>query len=558
MGVNDHRRTPPAASPKLARKHYHGDSSNSSSNDGDSDSDGDSSDSSSSLLILPPIRDKTLNHPGYHRGNNDKIGKCSNNSTDAKMVPQKKPPPTAVKRATELATKTKIRSDANTEKRNSNFSDTDDDDDDAFLFRSKRVFQKSKQHQGVAVAKATTANDGEKQRKKREREAQKETEKQQRIQKRKQEKGERERRKEEEKLAKKQQNEEHYQAMGKYSHEEIAVLLDMGRSTDDPRGLVEALSADFLVHPYQSRIAEGLPSRVTSIEFIRKNKLSGGAKEAVASLEAGRASGKSKSHENNQGYEHIHYLAVLFEPDDFIPLLRRDAQEEEDDYPALERWLDNMRSRWQRAWSYGAAAEPKIIFLLIDLPDALDKKWIDYRRHNRNSSRREASLPTVKDLQDAMQWVLVQFQVECILCPNDEYLRSTVHKMTRGLCERPYINQVTELECIKKIKQGCLGSTDPLEKAKDVWLRQLQQLPGVSENKAQHIAEHFPTCQSLWQAYQWEHHRQSETEEEGNDADALCSALLEDKFSADNKRYRKLSDSLYRVLSSNDPFAMIL
>ena len=164
----------------------------------------------------------------------------------------------------------------------------------------------------------------------------------------------------------------------------------------------------------------------------------------------------------------------------------------------------------------------------------------------------------MRELQDAMQWVLIQFQVESILCSSDEFLQSTVHKMTRGLADKPYIHQVTELECIKKIKQGCVVSNDPLEKARDLWLRQLQQVPGLSETKAQHLAEHFPTCQSLWQAYQWEHYCEQEEEYDKNKADARCSALLEYKFSADDKRYKKLSDSLYRVLTSNDPYEMIL
>mmetsp|Transcript_19919 Transcript_19919/g.45411 ORF Transcript_19919/g.45411 Transcript_19919/m.45411 type:complete len:361 (+) Transcript_19919:47-1129(+) len=360
--------------------------------------------------------------------------------------------------------------------------------------------------------------------------------------------------------------------MGKYSHQEIAVLLDTDLYLEDPYGLVKALSVDFLPHLYQNnRKAESLASPALAIQFVRKDKLFGGAKDAVACLESesGRGGGdKKRGVDNNNGFEHIQYLVLLFEPDDFISLLRRDFQGEEDDYPALESWLDDVRSRWRRAWSF-SSVNPKIILLLVDLPGALDKKWIEYRRHNRTkTSRFESSLPTVKELEDAMQWVLVQFQVECIPCPSTELLQSTVLKLTRCLAERRYKNEVTELECVKKIKQGCTGSNDPLEKAKDVWLRQLQQLPGVSEIKAQHISEHFPTCQSLWQAYQWEHYRQQQQQkdEEGdqqagpneNDADDSCSSLLDYRFSTDGKRYKKLSDSLYRVMTSDDPNEMIL
>jgi len=315
--------------------------------------------------------------------------------------------------------------------------------------------------------------------------------------------------------------------------------------------LKTTLSEDFFVYRFPSR----LPTPAKAIQFIRKDKLSGGARDAVLCLEADRTRSTSNSDED-RGYEHIQYLVVLFEPDDFIPLLCRDGHEEEDDYPALESWLDALRAQWKRGWS-STSCEPKIVFLLYEMPDALDKKWLEYRRNNRNFNRNEASLPTVKEMQDAMLWLLVQFQVECILCPTNEFLQSTVHKMTRGLSDIPYTNQVTELECIKKIKQGCVGSDDPLEKARDVWIRQLQQIPGLSETRAQHVAEHFPTCQSLWQAYQWEYHRQIQ-EDENHDADAACSSLLEDKFSADNRLYKKLSDTVYRVLTSDDPNKMIL
>lgn len=529
------RRNPPLApGPQLARKYYNVDDS-SSDDDDESDSD------DSSMLIISPSREKKKLWMAK--------ANPSNNYNDTKMAPKTKLPSDAATRITKLLSK---KSKSNSDGKGimskglplSDDSDTGDDSDDGlFLMRSKRIFEPSNRQQ-------TKGGDPKKQMK-RAREEQKEKEKKDRLRKRKVVKEKKEVKKQKEKITKKRQNEEYNQATGKYSHEEIAVLLDTELYTDDPYGLKSSLSEDFFVYRFPSR----LPTPAKAIQFIRKDKLLGGARSAVLCLEGDRTRGKSNS-DDNCGYEHIQYLVVLFEPDNFIPLLRRDAHEEEDDYPALESWLDALRVQWQRVWS-STFVEPKIIFLLYNLPDALDKKWLEYRRHNRNASRNEAPLPTVKELQDAMQWLLVQFQVECILCPTTEFLQSTVHKMARGLCDKPYTNQVTELECVKKIKQGCVGSDDPLEKAKDVWLRQLQQIPGLSETKAYHIAEHFPTCQSLWQAYQWEHHRQQH-EDSNHNADAACSFLLEDKFSADNRRYKKLSDSVYRVLTSNDPNEMII
>mmetsp|Transcript_51580 Transcript_51580/g.58444 ORF Transcript_51580/g.58444 Transcript_51580/m.58444 type:complete len:526 (+) Transcript_51580:40-1617(+) len=519
--------------PQLARKYY---------NLNNSSDDDDSSSSSDTLQILSPIREK-------------KIMPDENVDDDTKMAPKNKLPVIATTKMRKKLPEKKNYSTIDKSTKFSSDSDTDDDYDN-FLMNSKRTFEKT---------------EDPKQKKKRERDVQKEKEKLERLKKRKEAKEEREYRKQEEMVSKKRQNEYHYQATGKYSHEEIAVLLDTDLYQDDPHGLVERLESDFLVHPYPSLLG----SPATVIQFVRKDKLLGGAKDAIINLESSNRIGKKSTANtiasgDDCGYEHIHYLVLILEPDDFIPLLRRHSQDEEDDYPALESWLNSIRSRWQHVWNIPSSSyvEPKIIFLLRDLPAALDKKWVEYRRHSNRCDNNDRPLPTVKELQDAIQWLLVQFQVECILCPNIELLQLTIHKMTRSLCEKPYTNQVTELECIKKIKQGCTASDNLLEKAKDVWIRQLQQLPGLSESKAQHVVEHYPTCQSLWQSYQREHYQQEQQHDNDNDASASasnsdynnlsCSSLLENKFSGDNKKYKKLSDSVYRVMTSNNPNEMIL
>ena len=524
--------------PQLARKYYNVDSSS-------DDDDGD-------LQILSPIREK-MKMPNKKLDSEDYDDIVNN---DTKIATKKKAPSIATTTMAKQLSKNKNYSTAaaaTTSRSIDLSSDSDTDDDgDRLLMNSKRVFEK---------------REDPKLKKKRERDEQKEKEKQERIKKRKEAKEEKEHRKQEESMAKKQHQDNHYQTTGKYAHEEIAVLLDTDLYDDDPHGLVEKLKIDFLVYSYS--ISLGSPAK--AIQFVRKDKLLGGAKDAVENLESINRIRNKKSTATTKkigvdndgdggdcGYEHIQYLVLIFEPDDFIPLLRRNSQDEEDDYPALESYLDSIRSQWKHVWNIpsSSSVEPKIIFLLRDLPKALDKKWVEYRRHK--ESNNERSLPTVKELEDAMQWLLVQFQVECILCSSIELMQLTIHKMTRSLAEKRYTNQVTELECIKKIKQGCTALDNKLEKAKDVWIRQLQQLPGMSESRAQHAVFHYPTCQSLWQAYQREHYQQQHDNDNKNDADSSCSALLEDKFSGDNTRYKKLSDSVYRVMTSNDPNEMIL
>jgi DNA integrity scanning protein DisA with diadenylate cyclase activity len=144
-------------------------------------------------------------------------------------------------------------------------------------------------------------------------------------------------------------------------------------------------------------------------------------------------------------------------------------------------------------------------------------------------------------LQDALQWLLIQFQVECVHCPDIESIQANVHKLTRGLCEAPYANQVTELECIKKIKQNPTAD-DPMNRARDAWLRQLQQIPRLSEAMAVNVVREYPTMQSLWQAYQ-----------EGDEAQNV--ALLADILRG-TQRQAKLSEALYRFMTSTNPKEM--
>ena len=205
--------------PMLAREYYNVDSE-------DSDSD------NSSLLILPKKAEKkNLESP---RNINHCYQVTNADRTVSNLSQAKKPPPDPAANLTKRQKNRIYPSDSVTKFPSTSDSDTNDDDDDDFLLmKSKRVFEKKEDRT---------------KRMKREREEQKEKEKQERIRKRKELKEEKERRKAEENLAKKRQNEEHYQATGKYSHEEIAVLLDTDLHNDpNGYGLVERLSADFLV-----------------------------------------------------------------------------------------------------------------------------------------------------------------------------------------------------------------------------------------------------------------------------------------------------------------------
>jgi hypothetical protein len=400
-------------------------------------------------------------------------------------------------------------------------SSSEDDDDNDVLLNTKPA--------------AFISKESIKEREKQNREALKLQEKQARADKRQREREERDLQKNQQVVCKRLRNEQHAQAIGKYRHHEIAVLLDPILYMEDSCSIVQHMSNDFVLHSFPSMLSLRSETAITdlaAIQFVRKDYLDGGAKEAISCLESN----------DREGYEHLHHLILVIESDDFIPLLRRQDKDEDDDFPALEAWLVSIQSRWRQVWGLPKTAVPKILLLLRNLPDALDKKWIDHQRRHRD----EPSLPTQWELLDATQWLLVQFQVECTFCPTVDLIQMIVHKMTRALSDQPYVNQVTELECIKKIKQNAVSQSNPMQKARDVWLRQLQQIPGISETKAQNVVEVYPSCQSLWQAYQ----------QEGGGGQN--STLLASTFSAGIRNEPKLSEAVYKVLTSNEPGEMIL
>jgi hypothetical protein len=365
-------------------------------------------------------------------------------------------------------------------------------------------------------------------------EEQKRQEKMAKAAKREEERAEKQRRNKQENESKKRQAEATRQASGKFAHKEIVVLMDPNLHSSEEFALVDALKDDFLVHQ--------APSALTcnkAIQWVRKDYLLGGAQQALDHL----------GFNQHDQYEHFDRVIFVLQSDEFIPLLRRAEHDldKDDDYPALGTWLTALISRWQTVWQ--TTKHPRIMLLLHRIPEALDRQWVELRKSGQKGG---VSPATDAELHDAIQWILIQFQVECVLCNSIENIQTTVHKMTRALCEAPYVAQVSELECIKKIKMHIDPSSDSvthLERAKDTWLRQLQQVPFISDSIARNVVKHYPTARSLWEAYQQQGGGQGDDFVDGGNAKAL---LLADILSNNNSRQHKLSKALFRFVTSND------
>lgn len=298
------------------------------------------------------------------------------------------------------------------------------------------------------------------------------------------------------------------------------------------------------------------------IRWIRRDHIAGGS--------AGIASAPS----NDDNVQRTDIVAVVFHnPKAFLKLLERDAAAEaRDDYPELRMWLANVRSslasRWEKRWksdpntgggrngrgttsaagTSGASSSTgddapqsttRIVLVLHKVQEELQRQW------NQGGRRRRSFAPTSEEeLNDATVWLLIEQHVECTLTSTDEETAEYLLNLTRALSEAPYYDDVTELHCVAKLKADSAATTAE-EKAKCAWMRQVQQLPGLSEAKARKLVEHYPTLMSLLDEY-----------EDPTLTNDEKKTLLEDCL-VEGRKARKLSESMYRLMTSNDPNELI-
>ena len=385
-----------------------------------------------------------------------------------------------------------------------------------------------------------------------ERAAEKEQEKRVKMQQRERERTAKRLAKEQKAASKRRRREDIGQATGKFAAQEIAVLMERSlvrhgewKFSED---LVEAGYTTVLEYP------SGLGSKCKAVQWIRRAYLEGGAAAAVRNLHTDRNHGNSSNTGDND-YDHLPVLVLVFDdPHKFLAMLERSQHGEDDDYPQLEVWLRGVQAGWRASWRKPHQMNPRILLLVNNAMKALDRKWINYRKQHRqhhlhksntNLEATPVAPPTADELNDATTWLLIQFQVECIHCASLEDISHNLCKTTRLLAEEPYQKQMTELECVKKIKAGCTDMDPPDVRSQDCWLRQLQQVPRLSDKMAHNLVRHFPTARSLWLAYQ-------DVDRSEDEKRLLAANLL-----AVQRSQAKLSHWLYRLMTSHDPNEML-
>jgi hypothetical protein len=320
------------------------------------------------------------------------------------------------------------------------------------------------------------------------------------------------------------------QAAGRNAKQEIAVLMDPGLFHHGTNLYCQELRGlDYHVVRFESLLG------CHAIQWIRKDATEGGAEDAVRELHGG----------NRDGYTHLHTLCVVFDdPNDFVRLLesrRSDSDDDddiEDDFPALEKWLKGVEAGWRQSWNCRAPARPRMVLLLHRVPQQLVVLRRDFQARRNGVERLP---PSSEELNDALAWLTVQFRVECVHCSEHKYVNYEIAKITRLLSEEPYQKVYADFDCIAKLPRNCPSDAAPYDHARSTWMNQVQQLDGISFDKARIFVRHYPTARSLWLVYKSRHMSDDEKQ-----------LLVADLF-GEHRREVKASMQLYRLFTTTDP-----
>mmetsp|Transcript_27782 Transcript_27782/g.36918 ORF Transcript_27782/g.36918 Transcript_27782/m.36918 type:complete len:593 (+) Transcript_27782:77-1855(+) len=333
------------------------------------------------------------------------------------------------------------------------------------------------------------------------------------------------------------------------------------------------------------------------IRWVRKDLLLGGAKSAALSIngciivdqddDAENNAIENKENNNNTSVtdtnsrvsangthdsdvQRMDIVYFLFhDPGVFLDLLERDADAEmRDDYPKIRAWLRLVRATLQTDWEQlsvdgrgggNATTGPsRIVLMLHNVLYELNQRWNvcdTGGRGGRGRGRATASIPSgsaetpavlinEEELHDAIAWLLMEQNVECTLTSSTDDTVEYILGVTKALSQLPYYEDATELQCVRKLKPD-VDTTTPFEKAKDCWRRQLQQIPQISDAKATKLVEKYPTARALMEAYEDPSYSVEEKR-------AMLAPCMDDR-----RNHAKLSDCIYRLMTSTDPNELI-
>lgn len=324
------------------------------------------------------------------------------------------------------------------------------------------------------------------------------------------------------------------QVNGKFCSQEIGVYMEENLASNEDFG--DIMVNELRDAGYSVKIAPKPknPKHMVDgcIQWVRRDHLMGGSESALQRIDT----------DNGTSLEWMNIVVfVFYDSTEFLSLLEQEENDIVNDcYPKLQSWLRRVRSSISKQ-KY--EQKPRIILVLHQILLKLALMW------KKGGKRRPSFSPTnEEELQDAMTWLLMEEQIECEVTTNYTETIEFIISLTRALSELPYYETPTELHCVKKLKTKLVSNQNPtsLDKAKDCWKRQLQQIPGISEAKATYLASFYPTARSLMDKYE----DTLLTEEEKR---VLLSGCIQE-----GRMNGKLSDCLYRFMTGTNENELIL
>ncbi|KAF4317944.1 hypothetical protein BBO99_00007774 [Phytophthora kernoviae] len=239
--------------------------------------------------------------------------------------------------------------------------------------------------------------------------------------------------------------------------------------------------------------------------------------------------------------------AIYYEAEVFLQMLQQKNYEE---LLAVVRYLQTLAPQ-QRSKStpsqQSEEEEPSKIFIIVE---GMDRALIQLKKQQKQKQKKgpasSATSPmiTFADLHELAFQLFMDIgahtKFTCDLDATASYValltRELVVASSRPSAVEEFLESVPRYNSIRVTRVG--GTTSASANA---WLRMLQVVPGVSEDKAQSLLDHFPTFDSLMRAYR--DPSRSREEKEGLVSDKLHDVRIE----------HTLSRRIYSVFCEEDP-----
>ncbi|RLN91095.1 hypothetical protein BBJ28_00022119 [Nothophytophthora sp. Chile5] len=255
----------------------------------------------------------------------------------------------------------------------------------------------------------------------------------------------------------------------------------------------------------------------------------------------------------NGGASHVS-CAIYYEADEFLQLLRLKAYPE---VVAAVRYLHTLvppsarRQGTSKAKAEEEEEEPSKFFVIIE---GMDRALIQHKKQQKHRKREEsrptASTPAISfaDLHELAFQLFMDVGAHTKFTVDVDATANYVALLTRELVVaaspvsalEEFLEAVPKYNSFRVTHSGATASV-----CANAWLRMLQVIPGVSEDKAQSLLDHFPTFASLMRAYRDPALSRSQKED-----------LVSDKLH-DSRIQRALSKRIYTVFCEENPETVI-